>query len=248
MMHFLLTICLLLGLVMSTSGKEYTCDSRSSCGCSSRSSTNVGVKIVGGEKAEDRAWNWLVSLEYLGSHICGATLLSANYAVTAGHCVDWVKDLSKLTIVAGTNYLDDETSSTVQRRTVLESHVHPQYSAPYNTSVTNDIAVISFASLSTGASAAVNFICLPTSQQDPYSVGDDVVAIGWGSLTEESNTPSNSLQQVTVQTVASNSNVCKRAQIRDPAVQFCAGVDAGGKGTIAAFVDADVRYPILSFR
>jgi secreted trypsin-like serine protease len=43
--------------------------------------------IVGGDDAAEGAWPHQASLEYFGSHSCGASLISADYLITAAHCV-----------------------------------------------------------------------------------------------------------------------------------------------------------------
>lgn len=51
-------------------------------GCGRRSS-----RIVGGEPAEERKWPWQVSLQVDSSHICGGSLISKWWVMTAAHCV-----------------------------------------------------------------------------------------------------------------------------------------------------------------
>ena len=46
-----------------------------------------GGRIVGGTPAKPHSWPWQVSINYDGTHVCGGTILSQNYVVTAAHCV-----------------------------------------------------------------------------------------------------------------------------------------------------------------
>ena len=204
------------------------CDRNASCGCSSISATDVLSRIVGGEIAPNRAWGWVVSLQYLGAHRCGATLISPEYAVTAAHCVDDAVVVGWLSILAGTNTLTDLSGRHTQRRTITNVYIHPYYEA---STFRSDIAVLRFAPLATGFGSTLSFICLPSANDDPFVTGDDLVALGWGVLSSGSAVKSNELRQVTIKVVATESNNCQQAPIRYPMTQFCAAIDAGGKGT-----------------
>lgn len=51
----------------------------------------VGPKIVGGNNAKEGAWPWLTALSYNGKLLCGASLVSNAWLVSAAHCVyGWV--------------------------------------------------------------------------------------------------------------------------------------------------------------
>ncbi|WP_407808037.1 trypsin-like serine protease, partial [Staphylococcus aureus] len=45
-------------------------------------------RIVGGSSISISSVPWQISLQYYGSHICGGSIISANYIVTAAHCTD----------------------------------------------------------------------------------------------------------------------------------------------------------------
>lgn len=55
-------------------------------GCGIRSYTRKS-RIVGGQNSEVGEWPWQVSLHVKGQgHICGASLVSASWLVSAAHC------------------------------------------------------------------------------------------------------------------------------------------------------------------
>ncbi|XP_049794563.1 transmembrane protease serine 9-like [Schistocerca nitens] len=45
-------------------------------------------RIIGGSSANIANYPWQLSFQYGGSHICGASIISSNWALTAAHCVD----------------------------------------------------------------------------------------------------------------------------------------------------------------
>ena len=57
------------------------------------SARGLNHRIVGGEVAADGAWPHQGSLQFFqddgspGSHTCGLSLLTADHAITAAHCV-----------------------------------------------------------------------------------------------------------------------------------------------------------------
>lgn len=225
--NLLLVAC----LIASASAATYTCDRTAQCGCTSVAPTSIISRIIGGETVQNRTWGWIVSLQLDQSHRCGASLISAEYAVTAAHCVNDVLQYKQyLSILAGTNYLSTTSGLSIQRRTITAIYIHPNYD-PYL--FTNDIAVLRFSPLNTGSTYSLSFICLPNSQQDPFTTGSNLIAIGWGVTYAGSSQASESLQQVTVQAVASTSADCQRVPIEDSTVQFCAGLSEGGKGMLS---------------
>ena len=46
-------------------------------------------KIVDGVVAGLHAYPWAVSLQFLGFHVCGGSLLTEDLVITAAHCFDF---------------------------------------------------------------------------------------------------------------------------------------------------------------
>ncbi|CAF4657336.1 unnamed protein product [Rotaria socialis] len=146
---------------------------------------------VGGEVPADHAWGWMLSLRKSGSHACGACLLTSEYDITVAHCVKSVVNPPTVSILAGTNYLYDTTSVTVQQKTITKIIMHPNYN---DTTVTNDIVILKFASLKITSSFKLAFICLPKQNQDPFQTNPNLVAIGWRTTSQYSNSLSSYLR------------------------------------------------------
>lgn len=53
-------------------------------GCGQR----IGSRVVNGQNAQRHAWPWQISLRVNGRHICGGSIISPRWVLTASHCVE----------------------------------------------------------------------------------------------------------------------------------------------------------------
>jgi trypsin len=220
MTFFLYLIFMHVGFVVVVNITD-SCLSNATCGCSRNSA--VLTRIVGGEPAKTDTWSWAVSICKGNNHICGGSLISSTLVLTAAHCLMAIKSVSSLRINLGSKYL----STIRQQRNVSNVYIHQDYDS---NSFANDIAMIRLASSVNMTDHSIALICLPSVVDTEYPpAGAKVVAIGWGVLLSDDKTPSDTLQQVTLD-VISNSVINCHNSVNNNDIQFCAGVQEGGKG------------------
>jgi trypsin len=177
----------------------------------------------------------IVSLRFDGSeeHSCAGTLLSSSYVLTAAQCVDHFSSTHpvNITIVAG---ITDRTDPNSFQRNVDQIDIHPNYTGqPY---FLNDIALLHIdRPLYFQNNPILAKSCVPRSnssvsvnEQHPTN-GTRLVVIGWGVMRLGSFVLSEYLQQVQVNVIDNQDQICKNS-ISNSELQFCAGLYDGGKG------------------
>ncbi|CAF2182438.1 unnamed protein product [Rotaria magnacalcarata] len=227
----------LLSIARQSSQTVYTCNKNVSCGCST-SSVSIS-RIVGGENASSGAWSWAVSIRIGTGSLCGGSIISSSWVITAAHCVEYFTE-SDFIVYAGSN----ARWSGSQNRTVSKVIPH----ANFNPSTYEyDIALLQLSSPLNMSDPALSKICLPNVTQATLSAGEwpssgtSVVTIGWGRLSEIGSLPS-TLQQVTLQTVSYQTSTCLPVMVNWH-VQFCATVINGTKDTC----QGDSGGPMMMF-
>ena len=128
----------------------YSCNSAAACGCSRVPATIT--RILGGETAGTNTWGWAVSLSINGNSLCGGSILSSQWIITAAHCVSTVK-ASRITVYAGSN-----TKYSGQSRIGSTLIVHPSYDSD---SKENDIALLQLTTPLNMTDPNVATLCMP---------------------------------------------------------------------------------------
>lgn len=210
-------------LITATEQAFYSCDPNAECGCS-QNPVSTNARIVNGETAREKTWSWAVSLDIAGN-ICGGTIISPSYILTAAHCVDDYQAYSITAYVGSTGFRKGIA------RSISRIYRHPQYyEDPFGQYVLNDIALLKLTSQLNLNDSRLAKVCLPKRQVNMNN-NTNLLGIGWGTLFEGSRFPADTLQQVTLPYVDFGTTWCSSVA-RDRQTQFCAGtMPYGGKGS-----------------
>jgi len=204
-----------------TAEPETTESPASSCKCGL---AQRGTRIIGGNQTEVNEYPWQVAMYYGGRFICGGSVISSRWVLSAAHCV--TRGTAKnYKLRLGEHHRWDSDEVEHQTMNVKEIISHEKYSGrTYN----NDYALLEL-------EEAIDFkkyphirpVCLPELDDGDFS-GEMAIVTGWGST---GNGLSSVLMEVEVE-VLSNS-ACKNdygyasSDITDQMV--CAAVEGGGK-------------------
>jgi hypothetical protein len=222
-----LLLCNYSGLFL-TQATIFECRSTDPCGCS-RNNVEIESRIVGGEVVAYRSWGWAVSIRHsYDTHLCGGTILSKYFILTAAHCFRRSSEqYLPYSVLVG---VDSLLSTTGQIRIVSNIIIHPKWNS---TSKENDIAILKLNTSISMDDINIAKICLPKVtklQQLRYPIlHSPVVAIGWGITTWEDLISPMYLRQVILETIDPIEPKCNNI-IKNVNVQFCAVVKGGGKG------------------
>ncbi|NXJ36061.1 ENTK Enteropeptidase, partial [Ciconia maguari] len=139
---------------------------------------NNGTRIVGGSDARREAWPWIVSLHFNSRPVCGASLVSDEWLVTAAHCV-YGRQLkpSQWKAVLGLYDQSDMTQPPTVVQTIDQIVINPHYMKRTKDS---DIALMHL-QYKVQYTDYVQPICLPEKNQQ-FLPGVNCSIAGWGSI------------------------------------------------------------------
>ncbi|KFV68416.1 Enteropeptidase, partial [Dryobates pubescens] len=178
-------------------------------------------RIIGGSDARREAWPWIVSLHFNSRPVCGASLVSDEWLVTAAHCV-YGRQLkpSQWKAVLGLYDQSDVTSAVVQN--IDQIVINPHYMKRTKDS---DIALMHLES-KVQYTDYIQPICLPEKNQQ-FLPGMNCSIAGWGSILNEGPT-SNILQEAEVPLISNEKCQQWMPEYSITENMICAGYDLGG--------------------
>ncbi|XP_040006077.1 transmembrane protease serine 2 [Xiphias gladius] len=188
------------------------------------SSAAPSIRVVGGTEAVNGAWPWQVSLQINGQHICGGSIISPYWIVSAAHCFEKYSNPRIWRVYSGDVSLFKMSFGV--GKTVQKIISHDKFNTRNND---NDIALLKLDTPLT-FTRTVKPVCLP-------SIGVSVSAehqawiTGWGALRSAGPVPDRLNQaQVTIY----RRETCNSPQVLNGEVthtMICAGKLQGGVDT-----------------
>ncbi|XP_023288145.1 trypsin-2 [Orussus abietinus] len=173
-------------------------------------------RIVGGKEATIEDHPYQLSFQIFNSHICGASIISSKWAVTAGHCVN----LSPQYYQVSAGNKDRSNGTLYDIRRIIR---HPQYNVA---AIDYDIALLE---IDGEINLGRNVQPLKLGDKEPPA-GRLVNITGWGALSQ-GGLSTRDLMKVTVPIV--EHTICERAYKfvnNITSRMICAGYyDKGGK-------------------
>ncbi|XP_004402609.1 PREDICTED: enteropeptidase isoform X2 [Odobenus rosmarus divergens] len=195
---------------------------RKSCG-NKLVAQEVSPKIVGGNNAKEGAWPWVVALYYNGQLLCGASLVSNDWLVSAAHCV-YGRNLepSKWKAILGLHMTSNLTSSQIVTRLIDQIVINPHYNKRTKDS---DIAMMHL-DFKVNYTDYIQPICLPEENQ-AFPPGRICSIAGWGRIIHQGPT-ANILQEANVPLLSNEKCQQQMPEYNITENMVCAGYEEGG--------------------
>lgn len=190
----------------------------------------AGPTIVGGQPAQSGAWPWQVRLAITtqeGTFLCGGSLVSDQWVLTAAHCIDNAGSTvspANVTVRAG-SLQRDSGGVVVGVSRIIKHHAYE----PATTD--NDIALLRLSS-PLPLSSTINVVApLSASQESQLAASNTLATVtGWGTTSPDGDTSTVLLQtQVPLLTSSDCAATSAYGRSKLSSNMICAGYPSGGK-------------------